>query len=639
MKQKLLLLTTILLFLQLPLYSQFYYVEDCKNSTGIFTPKGDALYTSGNADPSGNGWLRLTRSGGLNQCGYVLTEGSYLSNLGLTVEFDFKVWNSTGGGIADGLSVFLFDGSINDGNFQIGGLGGALGYLPNSYGSNPGLIGGYLGVGIDEYGNFRGYTGGGPNGMHIHAITVAGPANSGYAYIGSTPSQFVGISGISGTTISYPTTIATRPADASYYRRVRVQMDPAATIGVDVSVYLKIDPNGDFVQVLDKVNVPFVPFPTFRVGFAGITGSATAHHEVRNVVIKTSGDLSVYKKVDIPLCLEKDEPFDIETIVTSGALIPLTDVAVQDTLPANFNVSSFNISGGAFHTAPTTPVILADGRKVYSYSVDVPVVGTAIVSWSGYMTSIQSSKDLITSVGIMPPASFVDPSLIDNYAIFIPEWLPEGRIVGTPTFSYDEATDNMTITLDVKNTGDIDFQSPFKVTAYKDNIGNTTKYIYMLNETIVAGEMKNITFSIPNYNVNWAMSNGVIIKVNDNGDGTNDQAVCYDNQSKYRYYSISPIIQDVCRGKVEVITCSFNLGTNDTYQWQSSKNNLTWTDIVGATQNTYHPVNQKPSIVYYRIVVNNNDVSNPEIINSASVRIRVRACVLPVNHNISAMGY
>jgi len=127
--------------------------------------------------------------------------------------------------------------------------------------------------------------------------------------------------------------------------------------------------------------------------------------------------------------------------------------------------------------------------------------------------------------------------------------------------------------------------------------------------------------------------------VNDNGDGTNDQAACYDSQSQYRYYDISPIQQDVCRGKVEVITCSFNLGTNDTYQWQSSKNNLTWTDIVGATQNTYHPADQKPGIVYYRIVVNNNDVSNPEIINSASVRIRVRACVLPVNHNISAMGY
>ena len=637
MKQKILLLIGILLIFQLPLFSQFYYVEDCKNPTGIFTPMGDAIgYTSGSVDPADNGWLRLTQIGGVGKRGYVLTEGSYSSDMGLTIEFDFKAWNNAGAKIGDGFSVFLFDGSISNTDFRIGGSGGNLGYLPNTVLGQLGVSGGYLGVGIDGYGGFIVSSPNAPTtSLRPHSISIAGPESNGYKYVASTLSYFAGISGISGTTIFTTTTGGIRPADTSYYRRVRVQIDPAAGTGVDISVYLKINPTGEFIQVLNKVNLPIAPFPTLKVGFAGVTGDYTAHHEVRNVVIKTSGDLSVYKKVDLPTCPVANDPFSIETIVTCGVVSSINDIAVRDTIPANFHVSSFGISGGTFHTAPGAPAVLADGRKVYSYNVNIPPVGTAIVAWNGYMTTLEKSEDLITSAEITPPGSFTDADLTDNYAKYTPVWPAKGSIVGTPTFSYDDISDNMMVTLQVENVGETDFLNPFYVTAYRDNVGNTTKEPYAFNDAIAVGETKTITFTIPNYKASWSSNEFVVIKINDKGDGLADQEVCDEDNALFFYYGLQPMQQEVCKDNIGEMESTFTHYSYYTYQWQYSANEATWTNISGATTRNYKPTYQQPGIGYYRMkVTNSNDPGNIVYHYTASVKVISRRCVMPVNPNI-----
>ncbi|MGL4363705.1 MAG: hypothetical protein ACRCSB_00695, partial [Bacteroidales bacterium] len=416
MTRNFLLIMSIILLAHSPLFSQFYYVEDCKNSTGIFTPKEDAPgYTSGKIDAEGDGWLRLT-NGIKDKKGYVLAKDSYPSNLGLTIEFDFKVWHSSSV-LADGFSVFLFDGSITDNKFQIGYSGRALGYLPDL--GKPGLSGCYLGVGIDEYGFHRNYLfnrNDGSLSRYVHAISVGGSERSGYKYIASTLERFLGTP-LAGTTISHDKSASTRPNDNVYYRRLRVQVDPAPT-GVNVSVFLKTENTENFVTILQKVHVDEVPFPTLRVGFAATTGGLLANHEVRNVMIKTSGDLAVYKRADIVNCIKENDEFTIETIVSSGILTATKDIRLQDTLPANFTVLSRNISGGTFNPSLEEETSLPDGRTVYSYSVDVPEVGTAIISWSGYFSSLTAPAKLQTSVSITPPDGFIDSDLADNYFRF-----------------------------------------------------------------------------------------------------------------------------------------------------------------------------------------------------------------------------
>ena len=158
---------------------------------------------------------------------------------GLLVEFDYATWGGTG---ADGYSVYLFDAGVvnpGPGPFNIGAFGGSLGYAQKLSTStcNPpattvaGISGGYIGIGVDEYGNFAygcegRYLG---NSLIANTVTVRGSVvGFGNGTVGQT----------TGTT-SYPW-IATsanngslwyngtpRPSQTSAnYRRVIIQISP-----------------------------------------------------------------------------------------------------------------------------------------------------------------------------------------------------------------------------------------------------------------------------------------------------------------------------------------------------------------------------------------------------------------------------
>lgn len=99
----------------------------------------------------------------------------------IVVEFDHYAYGGTG---ADGIAVTLSDASITP---QAGAYGGSLGYAQrtgvNGFGS------GWLGVGIDEYGNFRnddegrGDGGGTPTGLVPDSISVRGSGSGTTGYL------------------------------------------------------------------------------------------------------------------------------------------------------------------------------------------------------------------------------------------------------------------------------------------------------------------------------------------------------------------------------------------------------------------------------------------------------------------------
>lgn len=109
-------------------------------------------------DPTGNGALRFTNGnpGGYNQRGAIVSANTFGTGAGVQITFKTVTYrgNSGGGGGdgADGISFYLMDGSQPAG---VGAYGGSLGYTCSN--ANPpydGLVGAYLGLGIDEYGNF-----------------------------------------------------------------------------------------------------------------------------------------------------------------------------------------------------------------------------------------------------------------------------------------------------------------------------------------------------------------------------------------------------------------------------------------------------------------------------------------------------
>jgi type IV pilus assembly protein PilY1 len=139
------------------------------------------------ADPVGSGALRFTNGYpyGHQQRGAILSASTFPSDQGIQVTFKTVTYLGDGGGSggdgADGISFFLMDGSKTPG---LGSTGGSLAYTcTNETGNLPydGVNGGYVGLGIDEYGNFlngtnwaSGYTG--PN------VASADNTASGYGF-------------------------------------------------------------------------------------------------------------------------------------------------------------------------------------------------------------------------------------------------------------------------------------------------------------------------------------------------------------------------------------------------------------------------------------------------------------------------
>ncbi len=139
--------------------------------------------SQGTPDPSGQGALRFTNGhpGGYHQNGAIVSAWTFPTNQGIQIQFESVTYGGDSGGAggdgADGISFYLIDGCMpiqggtvpsscaqrtantaygTTGTFPgIGSWGGSLAYsCSNSNYDYDGLVGAYLGLGIDEFGNF-----------------------------------------------------------------------------------------------------------------------------------------------------------------------------------------------------------------------------------------------------------------------------------------------------------------------------------------------------------------------------------------------------------------------------------------------------------------------------------------------------
>ena len=249
--------------------------ETFKNSTAagwVFAGTGyTPTLTSGTAGPDGNasgdGWLRLTTPN-TNQATSAYYDTAFTAaNATVFAKFDYESYGGTG---ADGITFFLFDGSVP---FSVGANGGSIGYAQKT-GVN-GMAGGYLGVALDEYGNFssasEGRIGGlnGTTGLVPDAIAVRGPGSGtdGYAYLGGSGSLAQSIDS------------ATRPIDTN-----TVQILLSATNQLTVT----LQQGGTSPQTVLQMDLSGYSRPdTLKFGFSSGTGASTNFHDVRNLNVTT----------------------------------------------------------------------------------------------------------------------------------------------------------------------------------------------------------------------------------------------------------------------------------------------------------------------------------------------------------------
>ncbi len=239
------------------------------NNGGVFTP---ALTAASGIDTTGNGWLRLTDANGAgNEATFARYNTAFnAANATLAVQFNFA---SYGGSGADGITFFLADASKP---LSVGAYGGSLGYAQKT-GIN-GMNGGYIGLGIDEYGNYsaaaEGRVGGIGTGLTPDSIAIRGPGQgtTGYDYLGGT--------GTLSTALDFPGAATPRPTGTDS-RAIQIVI----TATNQLTVYLKAGDTGQFVPLYTIDLSGYARPDQLVMGFTGSTGGATNIHEIQNVTL------------------------------------------------------------------------------------------------------------------------------------------------------------------------------------------------------------------------------------------------------------------------------------------------------------------------------------------------------------------
>ncbi len=226
--------------------------------------------------------LRLTDNGSNRSTMAQLKKWFPAANNKVVIEFDYYVYGGSG---ADGIAVVLSDASVSP---TAGGYGGSLGYA-NRSGIN-GFNGGWLGIGLDEFGNYpnttegrRGY----PAGYTppIGANKAAGFYASSIGVRGSGVSQVSGYQLLANTGVVTPSLTTTNTVPQRY----RVTLDHSNSLNAYVTVerntgagYTTVVPTFDAKG--PNSGQAAVP-ANMLLSFTGSTGGATNFHEIGNLSV------------------------------------------------------------------------------------------------------------------------------------------------------------------------------------------------------------------------------------------------------------------------------------------------------------------------------------------------------------------
>ncbi|MEG4375273.1 MULTISPECIES: DUF4347 domain-containing protein, partial [unclassified Microcoleus] len=394
-------------------------------TAGPTNPSG-VIPALGTGDPPGTGTLRLT-SNAFQQAAFVIYNNPISATEGLRVTFDFFAYNrgtvlfpqrppgdNTPVG-ADGISFFLIDGTATP--TEAGGYGGSLGYAQNNNSpASLGISGGYLGVGLDEFGNYS-----------ASQTGLGGRVNTNPAALGGPLEDAVGLRGSESTSYNFLTSrvvpggIDNKDTSirAEAKRTVQVTLFPAnsPTFPNRLTVAFDLNSNGTFDVGETLIDIPNLAIingavpRTFKFGFAASTGGNTNIHEVNNVVVQSIdpptlvADVSIVKKG--PLFATPNSTITYTITSTNNGPDSAESVLIQDPLPAGLSfVSASDLA--TYNTVTRTviwPVIptLANGAsQTRTITATVSPTVTAPLTNSAYSTSSTFDPNLANNNSSQP---------------------------------------------------------------------------------------------------------------------------------------------------------------------------------------------------------------------------------------------
>jgi hypothetical protein len=278
----------------------------------------------------GNGVLRLTPAVN-NKSGFAIYNTPITTGDGLKVSFDMYQYGTTTSSGADGIAFFLIDGSQSP--TQPGAVGGSLGYSSN--GVNPGIVGGYVGVGFDWFGNFSGSGyGSGGIGRVPNSVTLRGSESTGYQYITSK---------VAAGSISNEA--AASRANAKRHVVVTINSNNIMTVQVDYN-----DGSG-LHDELQNINLNEVngnsSLPTsFKFGFAASTGGSNNIHEISGFTVDPiDPKFVVHSGLTGPWKQDEDGSYTLDISNAPDAGPTIGTITYSSTLPSGFVPKSASGTG------------------------------------------------------------------------------------------------------------------------------------------------------------------------------------------------------------------------------------------------------------------------------------------------------
>ena len=318
-------------------------------------------------DPVGQGALRFTNGYpfGLSERGGVLSASTLNAANGINITFSTVTYRGDSGGAgqtgADGMSFFLIDGGISPSGSlwnPIGSDGGALGYACSNFGgpgtNHYGVVGGYLGLGIDEYGNFS-------DGSTLAAGTPAAVTPSAgiqYNVVNWNTAHPIGNTAASGFGY-HPNRITMRGAGSvawSYLNYTYPHFYSASTLN---TVALQATAIGNTCTVGSVLDYSSSAYSSCPIGSTSSTNSSCPA-AVSNATLASSGMPTFYDYAPIPGAFV-DLPTTVNIINESAMSRPaatplLYDLSISKTGLLSF---SYSVNGGAFQQVITNQSISA----------------------------------------------------------------------------------------------------------------------------------------------------------------------------------------------------------------------------------------------------------------------------------------
>lgn len=283
------------------------------------------------------------------------------------IEFDHFAYGGNG---ADGIAIVLSDATVTP---KPGAFGGPLGYGFKS--GEPGFAGGWLGIGIDEYGNYsnEGGTGDKPGRRRQSvALRGSGTNETGYEYLAGACND--GTTNTSGSCLD-PEVDDNNSGDTHRYKIV---VDSRNNGESNVEIFRKLG-SGSWSTIVGPINVLDNQYSQsdipqdFLLSITGSTGGSTNIHEIDNFQVCALDSRPIEDQIDHFRLTHSGQE------LTCNAESVLVEACLDATCSSRYTDSV---------TAHLAPATLDDGGWV----------GGNIVTFSGGSASFDIRKNQIGSV-------------------------------------------------------------------------------------------------------------------------------------------------------------------------------------------------------------------------------------------------